>query len=240
MTNFQEKAKVFNDYFASQCQPLDYEIPLPQLALKTNSKLDSINVTSTSITNLITNLKSKKASGPDEISTNMLKMCATEVSKPLKLIFEKSIADEVFPSSWKCANVQPVHKKNSRQLKTNYRPISLLPVISKIFEKILFDVTYKFLNENNLITSNQSGFRPNDSTINQLLSITNEIYVNFENYSETRALFLDISKAFDKVWHKGLVFKLQSNGISGKLLGLYKNFLIDRQQRVVFNGQTSD
>ena len=131
-------------------------------------------------------------------------------------------------------------QKNSRQLKENYRPISLLPILSKIFEKILFDSTYKFLNQNFLISENQSGFRPNDSTINQLLSITDEIYKNFEEYSETRALFLDISKAFDKVWHEGLIFKLKCNGIDGKLLKFYENFLKNRQQRVVLNGQTSE
>ena len=88
------------------------------------------------------------------------------------------------------ANVQPVHKKSSRQLKTNYRPISLLPIFSKSFEKIIYDGVYGFLHSNNLISDNQSGFRPGDSTINQLLSITHDIYVSFENQSETRAVFL--------------------------------------------------
>ena len=170
----------------------------------------------------------------------MLKICVDEIKLPLKLIFEKCINSSTFPDVWKRANVQPVHKKDSRQLKTNYRPISLLPLLSKIFEKILFDSTYRFLNDNMLISENQSGFRPNDSTINQLLSITNTIYENFEEHAETRAIFLDISKAFDKVWHDGLIFKLKCNGISGNLLGLFENFLKDRMQRVVLNGQTSE
>ena len=87
-----------------------------------------------------------------------------------------------------------------------------------IYEKIVFDAIYSFLNSNKLIDSNQSGFRPGDSTINQLLAITTEIYNAFENHAETRAAFLDMSKAFDKVWHKGLLFKLKQNGISGNLL----------------------
>ena len=79
-----------------------------------------------------------------------------------------------------------------------------------------------FLNKNNLLTPKQSGFRPGDSTINQLLSITNEIHKAFDKYPsrETRAIFLDISKAFDKVWHEGIIFKLKSNGVSGKLFDL--------------------
>ena len=80
-----------------------------------------------------------------------------------------------------------------------YRPISLLPICSKVFEKIIFDQMYLYLVTNNLLSANQSGFRPGDSTINQLLSIRTLIYDSFEDYEETRALFLDISKAFDKV-----------------------------------------
>ena len=127
-------------------------------------------------------------------------------------------------------------QKNSRQVKSNYRPISLLPICGKIFEKIVFDSLYKFFIENNLISENQSGFRPGDSTINQLLEITNEIYKSFENVKETRAVFLDISKAFDKVWHPGLIFKLKQNGVNGRLLECISNYLINRKQRVVLNG----
>ena len=113
----------------------------------------------------------------------------------------------LFPDNWKKANVFPFHKKESRQLKKNYRPISLLPVCGKIFEKVIFDTMYRHFTDNQLLTPNQSGFRPGDSTINQLLYITQKIYIAFEEFpsGETRAVFLDISKAFDKVWHEGLV-----------------------------------
>ena len=98
---------------------------------------------------------------------------------------------------------------------------------------------FRFLIENNLISSNQSGFKPGDSCINQLLSITHEIYKSFDDGFEVRGVFLDISKAFDKVWHKGIIFKLQQNGISGKLLCVLSDFLKDRKQRVILNGQLS-
>ena len=100
---------------------------------------------------------------------------------------------------------------------------------------------YEFLNKSNLLTLKQSGFRPGDSTINQLLSITNKIHKAFDEYlsRETRAIFLDIAKAFDKVWHEGLIFKLKSNGVSGKLLDLIKSFLSERYQRVVLNSNSS-
>ena len=98
---------------------------------------------------------------------------------------------------------------------------------------------FEFFIANNLISKNQSGFRPGDSCINQLLSITHEIYQSFDDNLEVRAVFLDISKAFDKVWHKGLIFKLKQNGISDKILNIITDFLSFRKQRVVLNGQAS-
>ena len=109
----------------------------------------------------------------------------------------------------------------------------------KLSEKVIFDSMYHFFTTHNLISPNQSGFRPGDSTINQLLAITNEIFKAFETYDETRAVFLDISKAFDKVWHDGLIFKLKQNGIGGDLINILHDFLSDRCQRVVLNGKES-
>ena len=170
----------------------------------------------------------------------MLKICSLEISIPLCMIFNKCIQSGTFPSLWKKANVQPVHKKNSRQDKTNYRPISLLPICGKILEKVIFDTLYQYLHSHKLLTKNQSGFKPGDSTINQLLNITDEIYRAFESYDETRAVFLDMSKAFDKVWHEGLIFKLRQYGVDGNLLLLLSDYLMNRSQRVVLNGLHSD
>ena len=98
---------------------------------------------------------------------------------------------------------------------------------------------FGFFLDKGLISANQSGFKPGDSCINQLLSITHNIYKSFDDGYEVRGVFLDISKAFDKVWHDGLIFKLQENGISGNLLNVLKHFLTNRKQRVVLNGQSS-
>ena len=135
----------------------------------------------------------------------------------------------------------PVHKKNDKQLVNNYRPVSLLPIFGKIFEKIIFNQIYNFLLEENLLNSNQSGFRPSDSCINQLLAITHEIFEAFDcNPSlEIRSVFLDISKAFDKVWHEGLLYKLKSMGISGELYNFLESYLSGRFQRVLLNGKSS-
>ena len=130
-------------------------------------------------------------------------------------------------------------KENNKQELKNYRPISLLPVSSKIFERLLYGSMFKFFTENNLISLNQSGFKPADSCVNQLLSITHQIFKSLDNGHEVRSVFLDMSKAFDKVWHKGLIFKLKQNGISGNLLSTLTDFLTFRKQRVVLNGQLS-
>ena len=116
-----------------------------------------------------------------------------------------------------------------------------MPNFGKIFEKIIFNKIYNFLLEENLLNSNQSGFRPSDSCINQLLAITHEIFEAFDcNPSvEIRSVFLDISKAFDKVWHEGLLYKLKSMGISGELYNLLESILSGRFQRVLLNGQSS-
>ena len=239
VTSFADKATIFNSYFSSICRPLDNGSTLPAITLSTHCNLSSVEFSHEAIAKVISKLNANKAHGADQISIAMLKLCSNDICKPLKLIFDASMATGRFPSSWKLANVQPVHKKNSRQLKSNYRPISLLPIFSKIFEKIVFDAMYAFFVENDLISKHQSGFRPGDSTINQLLAITDEIYQSFENNAETRAAFLDISKAFDKVWHEGLLFKLKRNGISDNLLSFISDFLSDRKQRVVLNGMES-
>ena len=136
-------------------------------------------------------------------------------------------------------NVVPVFKKGDKQFLKNYRLISLLPVCGKIFEKLILNKIFKFFIENDLSSPNQSGFKPGDSCINQLLSITPDICKSCDCGYEVRGIFRDISKAFDKVWHDGIIFKFEQNGISGKLHNLLHDLLVNRKQRVVLNGQVS-
>ena len=125
------------------------------------------------------------------------------------------------------------------KLLKNYRPIYLLPIYGKVLNRLLYNSMFEFFIQNNLIIPNQSGFKIGDSWINQLISITQEIYKWFDDGCEVRGLFLDISKAFDKVWHQGLHYKLRQNGISGELLNILTDFLDNRTQRVILNGQYS-
>ena len=119
---------------------------------------------------------------------------------------------------------------------SNYRPISLLNSESKVFERIVF----KYLLDNNLLSSLQSGFLPRDSTINQLTFLYNTFCQALDAGKEVRAVFCDISKAFDRVWHSGLLYKLQATGVTGDALNWFKSYLADRKQRVVLPGTVSE
>ena len=172
----------------------------------------------------------------------MLKICDSVLVDPLSLIYKNCINSGVFPDIWKRSHIIPTYKKNDKHCINNYCPVSLLTICGKIFECILYNRLFSYLESKTLLTPHQSGFRPNDSCTYQLLSIVHSIYTDFDHNPslEVRGNFLDISKAFDKVWHEGLLYKLESIGISGNLLNLFRSFLNDRCQRVVINGQHSD
>ena len=157
------------------------------------------------------------------ISIRMLKLCGPSSCKPLSIIFKSCLSQMKFPTKWKKASMVAIHKKNDKQCIKNYRAVSLLSISSKIFQRLLFNELYKFFNENNLLPSNQLGFRPDGSGINQLLFITHKIYQSFDNDLVVGGVFLDISKAFNKVWHAGLLLKLNRNSIYGNRLNLLKD-----------------
>ena len=126
-----------------------------------------------------------------------------------------------------------------KKVTNNVLIFSLLPISSKIFERIIYNNTYNYLNDNNLISQNRSNFKREDSYINQLISTTRNILNSLDESLEVRGVFLDISTAFDKVWHEGLIYKLQQNGISGELLNILIDFLNSRRYRAVLNDQSS-
>ena len=136
-------------------------------------------------------------------SIRMLKLCDDSICKPLSIIFKSCLTQDIFPSEWKNAIVVPIHKKSDKQCVKNYGHVSLLPICSKNLEQIIYNTMFTYFIENNLMSENQSEFKPCDSCINQLLAITHEIFSSFDDNFEVRGVFLDISKAFDKVWHEG-------------------------------------
>ena len=209
-TDFKEKAELFNFFFAKQCSLIKNDSTLPPLLhFLTDKHLSTVKFVNIDILKIIQNLNPSKAHGHDKISIRMLKLRGSSLGRPLELIFNDCLVNGIFPSVWKKGNIVPAHKKNDKQRLNNYRPISLLPICSKIFERLIFNEMFGFFIENDLISQHQSGFKPGDSCINQLLSITHEIYQSFDEGFGVCSVFLDISKAFDKVWHDGIIFKLK-------------------------------
>ena len=157
----------------------------------------------------------------------MMKIFSQSLILPLKIIFEDSLKKGKFPKIWKKANVVPAHKKAENMLVKNYRPISSLLIFGKMFESVTYNSLFNYFQSNRLFTPSQSVFFPGDSCIAQLLSIIHEIQTAFDENltADVRGVFLDISKAFDTVWHDGIIFKLESYVVEGELLSLLKNYL---------------
>ena len=176
-----EKAKLFNDFFSDQCKLIVNTSTIPDFYFLTDARINSVNFSDTDVLTLIRNLNPNKAAGSDGISGQMLLICDKSVVLPLEIIFKNILDTSIYLDIWKLANVTPVYKKENKQLVKNYRPISLLPICGKILEKLIFNSLYFYLNSNNLITVNQSGFRPGDSCCNQLLFLVNEIHKAFED-----------------------------------------------------------
>ena len=241
VNDYSIKANIFNDYFVSQSTLLEGPSTLPPFQLRTTHSLSALLISENFILENIRALNPNKASGWDEISPIMLKICDSSIIKPIAIIFKTCMATGIYPSNWKMSNVCPVHKKNSKYNEKNYTPISLLPILSKIFEKTIFDALYNYFTKNELLVRCQSGFIKGDLCVSQLLSIIHSIPENLDSDPslDTKAIFLDLSKAFDKVWHAGLIYKLRSYGITGNVLNLLRNYLDGRKQRVVVNGTWS-
>ena len=192
VTDFKEKAELFNHFFVNQCSLLSNNSVLPtNLPQLTNKCLDSIHFSSSDIAKIISHLDPNKAHGHDMLSIRMIKLCGNSICKPLSIIFNDCLNKGKFPHEWKKANVVPVHKKGNKQSLKNYRPISLLPICSKIFERLIYNEMFTFFTENNLISPNQSGFRPGDSCVNHnYLPLPTSIYKSFDKGFEVRGFSL--------------------------------------------------
>jgi len=234
-----EKAEAFNDYFIEQCTVVedDNEV-LPDLDTS-SSNLNDIKLTTDEVKRAIQELKQNKASGPDLVSNRLLLKSKESMAKLLTDFFNKCLDKERFPKCWKTANVTPIFKKGQSDLCSNYRPISLLSCVGKLFERCVQKHILNYLTSNHIITSYQSGFMTGDSTVYQLLGLYDDLVKNYDDKIATQVIFFDISKAFDRVWHRGLLHKLKAVGIQGKLLNWFHDYLYNRKQSVVINGESS-
>ena len=242
ITTSIEKAECFNLYFTMQQTqpPLRFNQQLDPIEFLTENRLENIITTREEVLKILKGLDIGKATGPDGISSRMLKETSGAIADSLTELLNKSFEMGQVPKIWKEANLCPIFKKDDKTLVSNYRPISLLSCVGKIQERVVYQHLYKYLKENQLLTWKNSGFKELDSAINQLLYITDKIHKAIEAGKEICLVFLDVSKAFDRVWHSGLLHKARCMGIEGRLFDWLCDYLKDRKIRVVLNGQKSE
>jgi hypothetical protein len=234
------KAEAFNSFFVSHSNIDTSNASLPdETSEDNNNTLETLNVTEEDVYQILKSLDTNKAIGLDGVSPKLLKLCAEEIVPSLTRLFNLSLQSGIFPESWKHANVMPLYKKGNSKDINNYRPVSLLSCISKVFERAVFKHVFNFLRDNKIFTLHQSGFLPGDSTVHQLVFLYNYFAEALDKKKDIQIVFCDISKAFDRVWHLGLEYKLKRAGIDGTLLLWFRNYLCNRKQRVVINGQHS-
>ena len=172
-------------------------------------------------------LNTRQAYGPVGVPPIVLRNCASVLAPCLVKLFELCLFTSTFPSCWKFAYIQPVPKKGDRSNHSNYRPIALISCLSKIFESILNKKIHKHLSLHNLLSVHQYGFQQGRSTGDLLAFLTESWPSSFRDFGETFAVALDISKTFDRVWHKALISKLPSYGFYPSLCNFISSFLSD-------------
>ncbi|CAB4012218.1 Hypothetical predicted protein [Paramuricea clavata] len=237
-TTPHKKAELFNAFFASVILPKSSSQDANlNMTPKTDEIISDIQISQNEVEQYLNHLDTTKAYGPDGIPPRLLKEFSREMSTSLCSLFNMSLTTGRLPMEWKHANVIPIHKKDCVEPMTNYRPISLLPIISKVLERCVFNNIYPFVRV--LINNVQHGFLRNRSCITQLLGILHETGKNLDRNKQIDVLYLDFSKAFDSVDHDILLHKLQMHGINGTLLRWFENYLNDRWQRVVIDGAAS-
>ena len=239
ITDNHEKAQAFNTFFLSHSNIDLSSAQLPETD-DVPARLVDIQTTEQEVSDLIKCIDTTKATGPDGISPKLLHEAGDAIVPSLTKLLNLSLSSAKIPLCWKTANVLPLFKKGDKTDINNYRPVSLLSSVSKILERVVFKHTYNYIKDNALISSNQSGFKPGDSTVNQLTFLYHTFCEALDNKKDVKVVFCDISKAFDRVWHDGLLFKMKKFGINGNILKWFKDYLYDRHQRVIIRGQASD
>jgi len=234
----QEKSEAFAKFFASTSTLPPSDLSHPGLSFQANI-ISDVKITTRKVRKAFFNIDTCKAVGPDNISPIVLKKCYLELSPVFSRLFRLSLKAGVFPTVWKTAHVVPIHKKGDRSCVSNYRPISITSCISKVFESIINEHVLDHIEKNNLISDSQYGFRKARST-GDLLTYASHMWSSAaEAFGETRAVSLDVAKAFDRVWHSGLIAKLPSYGFSPSLIAWLENYLQGRSLAVRVDGVLS-
>ena len=234
-------ASTFNSYFNNVLISLSNNIPDRGATFETfmhQQIPESPNFNTTSIDevkNIIKELKNSTSFGWDNIPTNIIKIAIHAIAPILTILINKSLSQSIFPNSLKRAKISPIFKSKDKLDVKNYRPISVLPIFSKIYEKVFYNRLYNYFSTNNLFSPSQFGFRQGTSTEHALLKFTDDVLQAFDNKKITVATFMDLSKAFDCVNHNILLSKLDTYGVPRSAIAWIKSYLTDREHFVIWN-----
>ena len=235
------KTELFNKHFCSVFLPTTYGLNNSEYITSssiTDMEISQIEVTVDEVMERLSELDTTKACGPDKIPARLLKECGEQIAPSLCSLFNHSLSIGQIPREWKSADVTPIHKKDSKEDAKNYRPISLLPIVSKVLERCMGNRFYDHLKD--LISVLQNGFLPNRSCVTQLLSVLHTVSQSLDNNIQSDMIHLDFAKAFDTVDHSALLAKLRLYGVKGQLFCWFKDYLTERTQRVVLENAASD
>ena len=246
VTNSHELSNAFNDHFSTIGTKLANEEPLvidgssyADYIVSSDNKFIFSPISSSNVFTLLNKLSKSKATGLDNISAKLIRECTDLISIPLCNIFNNSLSSGLFPDDWKCARVTPLFKQGERTDMNNYRPISVISIIAKVFERIVYDQQYSFLANEEIITNQQSGFRSLHSTVTALLEAADSWALDIDRSNVNAVVFLDLKKAFDTVDHDVLLGKLSLYGIQESAYDWFKSYLNNRTQKCVVNGSLS-
>ena len=249
VTDQKEIAEIFNDYYVNVASSIgDNSIiiddnhssinKIDNIMNNCNSTLSFTSIDESFVTKQINKMNSKKATGHDGLSVKMIKLAEPIITKPLTKLINKSIENSQFPKSFKIAQVAPIYKKKSSLDKANYRPVSLLPVMSKVFERAIY--TQLMSHFDNIFNPFLSAFRPGYGCNTTLLKIVEDWKASLEKNHYVAAVMMDLSKAFDCLPHNLLVLKLKHYGLDDKSVSLIDSYLSHRKQCVrVGDGHSS-
>ena len=245
-------AGIFKDFFSNLAGNLLKNLPKPSNKFgldSVKSYYENFNlygrnfsftlITEDNILDIVKKTNPTKAAGIDGLGGKFLKDGIPILALPLAQICNLSISLSVFPDKCKIAKLKPLFKKGSTTEPKNYRPISLLPLISKLIEKVIHDQTQKFLLENNILYKYQSGFRGNHSTDSCLSYLNDKILEGFDNGDITGMILIDLQKAFDTINHKILLDKLVFIGFSKNAIAWFKSYLTNRSFIVTVENEYS-
>ena len=236
-TNEIEQAEILSEFFSEVMEEEpEGDIPyLPPVTL-TTAPLSDITITSQDIEKRLQKLDVTKSSGPDKIHSRVLKEAKIPISKALAIIYQHSLSTGQVPKEWKSATITPIFKKGKKSDPSNYRPVSLTSIPCKKAESIVYDAIFDHMIENNFFSIRQYGFIKGRTTILQLLKVIESWVNTLDNGGTVDDINLDFMKAFDKVPHRRLIYKMRRYGITGNVLRWVENFLQDRVQKVNVNG----